>query len=394
MKPLDPILPGNDTWLGVLGGGQLGRMFVHAAQAMGYQVQILEEEDDCPASQVAQKHLRADYTDLDALSNMALQCQAITTEFENVPASSLEYLAQTRTVSPNASAVAIAQDRLQEKKLFTHCATQCGVMPAPHLAIADADAASQDLPAELFPAILKTQRLGYDGKGQIRVSSAAELPAALAQLNGVPCVLEKMLPLAHEISVLVVRGQNGEAKVYAPAENVHRHGILHTSSAPAPHVNRNNLMRAQTCALTIIEELAYVGVLCVEFFVLEDGSLVVNEIAPRPHNSAHYTIDACVTSQFAQQVRALVGLPLGDVRQHSFAMMLNLLGDIWLDASGTQREPNWGQVLAIPGANLHLYGKQVAKAGRKMGHITFTAESAEEAQAKLTQACLMLGITP
>ncbi len=392
--PLHPILPSSDTWLGVLGGGQLGRMFVQAAQTMGYQVQILEQEHGCPASQVAQVHLLAEYDDVDALRNMAQHCQAITTEFENVPASSLEFLAQSRTVAPAAKAVAIAQDRFQEKQLFIRCAAKCGVMPAPHLVIADAQTAQQDIPSDLFPGILKTQRMGYDGKGQIRLQSAAELPAALAQLGGVACILEKMLPLAHEISVLVVRAHNGETKVYAPSENVHRNGILHTSTVPAPHVSQDCLLRAQDCALTIIEELDYVGVLCIEFFVLQDGNLVVNEIAPRPHNSAHYTIDACVTSQFEQQVRALVGLPLGDVRQHSFAMMLNLLGDIWLDANGTQHEPNWGKVLAIPGANLHLYGKKIAKAGRKMGHITITAESSEEVQSKLAQACTLLGIAP
>ena len=207
-------------------------------------------------------------------------------------------------------------------------------------------------------------------------------------------MLEKMLPLAYEISVLAVRGADGQSVVYPIAENVHRDGILFTTTVPSPNVSADCAQRAQAAALAIIARLDYVGVLCIEFFVLQDGSLVVNEMAPRPHNSGHYTIDACVTSQFAQQVRAMARLPLGDARQHSPAVMLNILGDIWFEGEGAAdaREPAWDQVLALPGANLHLYGKREARRGRKMGHVTFVAPTLEEAQDNLRRACRVLGI--
>jgi 5-(carboxyamino)imidazole ribonucleotide synthase len=234
--------------------------------------------------------------------------------------------------------------------------------------------------------------MGYDGKGQVRVTSIEQLRSAYQNLGGVTCVLEKMLPLAYEISVLAARGVDGEAVVYPIAENVHRDGILFTTTVPSPNVSAAIAERAQQAALAIIGELGYVGVLCIEFFVLKDGSLVVNEMAPRPHNSGHYTMDACVTSQFQQQVRAMAQLPLGDVRQHSPTVMLNILGDIWFDASSNQREPAWDKVLALRGAHLHLYGKAEARPGRKMGHVTFVAVTMEEAQANLRAACDILGI--
>jgi 5-(carboxyamino)imidazole ribonucleotide synthase len=212
-------------------------------------------------------------------------------------------------------------------------------------------------------------------------------------MQGVVCVLEKMLPLAYEVSVLAARGADGKSVVYPIAENVHRDGILFSTTVPGPNVSSNCAHKAQQAALAIIAKLDYVGVLCIEFFVLQDGSLVVNEMAPRPHNSGHYTIDACVTSQFAQQVRAMAGLPLGDVRQHSPSVMLNILGDIWFEGdSDIAREPAWDKVLALPGANLHLYGKDDARRGRKMGHVTFVASTLQEAQASFTTACKILGI--
>jgi 5-(carboxyamino)imidazole ribonucleotide synthase len=211
-------------------------------------------------------------------------------------------------------------------------------------------------------------------------------------MNGVACVLEKMLPLAYEVSVLAARGTDGKSVVYPIAENVHRGGILFTTTVPGPNVSADCAKRAQTAALAIIGKLGYVGVLCIEFFVLQDGSLVVNEMAPRPHNSGHYTIDACVTSQFAQQARAMARVPLGDVRQHSPAIMLNLLGDLWYDGE-RMREPAWDRILALPGANLHLYGKNDARRGRKMGHITFVAATLEEAERSLRAACEILRIT-
>jgi 5-(carboxyamino)imidazole ribonucleotide synthase len=288
--------------------------------------------------------------------------------------------------------VSIAQDRILEKRFFVECAPHSGVMPAPHKAIAshaDIDAISDDL----LPGILKTVRMGYDGKGQVRVKTREDVRAAFDKMGGVTCLLEKMLPLAYEVSVLTARGADGASVVYPIAENVHRDGILFTTTVPGPNVSADCAKTAQDAARAMVSQLGYVGVLCIEFFVLQDGSLVVNEMAPRPHNSGHYTIDACVTSQFAQQVRAMARLPLGDTRQHSPAVMLNILGDVWYDGE-TVREPAWDQVLALPGANLHLYGKEEPRRGRKMGHVTFVAPTLAEAQEQLHAACAILGIAP
>jgi len=378
--------------LGVMGGGQLGRMFVHSAQAMGFKVAVLEAAPDSPAGQAADSVIAAGYSDAQGLAQLGQSCVAITTEFENVPAGSLQLLASHAFVAPAASCVAIAQDRIAEKRFLAECAAQSGVAPAPHKTIAgEADiAAIEDV---LLPGILKTVRMGYDGKGQVVVRSRDDVRAALAAMGGVTCLLEKMLPLAYEVSVLTARGADGASVVYPIAENVHRGGILHTTTVPGPNVTDESARQAQAAAKVIVDQLGYVGVLCIEFFVLTDGSLVVNEMAPRPHNSGHYTMDACVTSQFAQQVRAMARLPLGDVRQHSPAVMLNLLGDLWFAAgSDTQREPAWAQVLALPGACLHLYGKEEARHGRKMGHVTFVAPTLAAAQASLQQACAILGL--
>ncbi|RZT08332.1 5-(carboxyamino)imidazole ribonucleotide synthase [Duganella sp. CF402] len=391
---LKPILPQANppAWLGVMGGGQLGRMFVQAAQAMGYQVAVLEPSDACPAGQVAQRLVNAGYNDAAGLDALAAQCAAVTTEFENVPADSLSRLAQSVFVAPNAHGVSVAQDRIAEKSFFVGCAAKSGVMPAPHKVIAsqeDIDAIDDNL----LPGILKTVRMGYDGKGQVRVKSRADVQAAFESMGKVTCLLEKMLPLAYEVSVLTARGHDGESVVYPIAENVHRDGILFTTTVPGPNVSDESALKAQQAAQAIVAELGYVGVLCIEFFVLTDGSLVVNEMAPRPHNSGHYTMDACVTSQFAQQVRAMARLPLGDVRQHSPAVMLNILGDVWFEGdSNDAREPAWDQVLALPGANLHLYGKDDPRRARKMGHLTFIAPTLAQAQQQLNAACAILGI--
>jgi 5-(carboxyamino)imidazole ribonucleotide synthase len=381
------------TWLGVMGGGQLGRMFAHAAQMMGYKVAVLEPAKDCPAGHAADHLLTAGYTDEASLAELAEQCVAVTTEFENVPAQSMAFLAERTFVAPSAGCVSIAQNRIDEKRFFTDCAATSGVMPAPWKPVLSTEDL-ESIPDALFPGILKTVRMGYDGKGQARVKTRDEVRAAFSAMNGVPCVLERMLPLAYEISVLAARGADGQSVVYPIAENVHRDGILFTTTVPGPNVSKETAHKAQDAALAIIAQLGYVGVLCIEFFVLQDGSLVVNEMAPRPHNSGHYTIDACVTSQFAQQVRAMARLPLGDVRQHSPAVMLNILGDVWFaDGSDQPREPAWDKVLALPGANLHLYGKDDARRGRKMGHVTFVAPTLEQAQASLVAACHILGIT-
>jgi 5-(carboxyamino)imidazole ribonucleotide synthase len=387
-----PFLPNaNPTaWLGVMGGGQLGRMFAHAAQAMGYKVAVLEPAADCPAGQVAEHLFNAPYLDAQALDALAARCVAVTTEFENVPAESLARLAQNSFVAPSAHGVSVAQDRIAEKRFFVECAPVSGVMPAPHMTIAsNADVAA--IPDDLLPGILKTVRMGYDGKGQVRVRTRADVQAAFDAMQGVTCLLEKMLPLAYEVSVLTARGADGASVVYPIAENVHRDGILFTTTVPGPNVSDACARRAQDAARAIVAQLGYVGVLCIEFFVLQDGTLVVNEMAPRPHNSGHYTIDACVTSQFAQQVRAMARLPLGDCRQHSPAVMLNILGDAWFDGDAV-REPAWDQVLALPGACLHLYGKDDPRRGRKMGHVTFVAPTLGQASAQLRAACAILGI--
>jgi 5-(carboxyamino)imidazole ribonucleotide synthase len=375
-----------------MGGGQLGRMFVHAAQAMGFKVAVLEPARDCPAGHAADHLICAGYTDGEALKELAAQCVAVTTEFENVPAQSLAALAGDCFVAPSAAAVSVAQDRVAEKKFFTDCAAISGVLPAPHHVV-QSEADIDGIPDALFPGILKTARMGYDGKGQVRVRTREEARAAFTGMKGVICVLEKMLPLAYEVSVLAARGLDGKSVVYPIAENVHRDGILFTTTVPGPNVTSDCAKKAQAAALTIIERLDYVGVLCIEFFVLQDGSLIVNEMAPRPHNSGHYTIDACVTSQFAQQARAMARLPLGDVRQHSPAVMLNILGDLWFEGdSDIAREPAWDKVLALPGAYLHLYGKEEARRGRKMGHVTFVAPTLRDAQQSLRAACGILQI--
>jgi len=381
-----PLLPGAAT-LGVLGGGQLGRMFVHAAQALGYRCVVLDPDAASPAGAVAQDHLKADYLDAAALEELARRCDAITTEFENVPARALEQLARTRVVAPGAAAVAICQDRAREKAHFDASGVAC----APYAVLrAPADLAA--VPDALMPGILKTARLGYDGKGQRRVADRAQLAAAFDELGRVDCVLEQMLPLALELSVLVVRGAGGEVVTYPVQQNLHRDGILAVTEVPAPDVDAALQAQARRSAAAIATGMGYVGVLCVEFFVLKDGRLVVNEMAPRPHNSGHYTMNACDLSQFEMQVRAMAGLPLREPRLHSPVVMLNLLGDLWFDAAGRERAPDWAGVLALPGAELHLYGKAQARPGRKMGHLNVIGATAEEAREHARRACALLGL--
>ncbi len=380
-----PILPG--ATLGVLGGGQLGRMFAHAAQELGYAVAVLDADPHSPAGGVAQHHVAADYLDAEGLRRLAELSAAVTTEFENVPAQALATLAAGRPVAPAADAVAVCQDRAAEKAQFVRCGVPC----APH-AIIETDAQLQAIGEDLLPGILKTARMGYDGKGQVRVRTRAELAEAWRQLKQVPCVLEKMLPLALELSVVVARGRNGQVVHLPVQQNLHRDGILAVTQVPAPDASPEQQAQAIQCAQRIAESVGYVGVLCVEFFVLADGTLVANEMAPRPHNSGHYSIDACDVSQFELQVRTLAGLPLVAPRLHSPAVMLNLLGDLWFDAQGTERTPPWDQVLALPGVHLHLYGKASARPGRKMGHLTVTAASGEAARDVARDVAERLGL--
>ena len=379
------ILPG--ATLGVMGGGQLGRMFVHAAQQMGYFTAVLDPDPASPAGLVSHHHVQTDYLDPQGLAQLGQHSAAITTEFENVPAHALATLATQRPVAPGADAVAVAQDRAREKAHFVRCGVPC----APHAVIETAEQLAA-VGANLLPGILKTARLGYDGKGQARVDSREELAAAWNEMKRVPCVLEKLLPLAAECSVIVARGRDGQMVNLPLQLNLHRGGILAVTQVHEGNLPPAQARQAVEATRAIAEGLAYVGVLCVEFFVLADGSLVVNEMAPRPHNSGHYSMDACDVSQFELQVRALAGLPLAQPRQHSAAVMLNLLGDLWFARGEAEAAPPWGRLLEMPGVHLHLYGKQSARRGRKMGHVNITGPSVESTRATALQAAALLGI--
>jgi 5-(carboxyamino)imidazole ribonucleotide synthase len=353
-KPL-PILPG--ATLGILGGGQLGRMFTIAARTMGYKVMVLDPDFASPAGQMADVHLQADYTDHGALKQLGAACAAVTTEFENVPAASLIELANHCRVSPGAAAVAIAQDRSHEKSWLR----EQGFATAPFALIdseADLDAA---LTATGTPALLKVSRFGYDGKGQARINTLDDARRAFRDFGGQPCVLEGFVKLEREVSVVLARSDSGECALFPVAENRHENGILDVSIVPA-RVPARLAEQAREMARDVAAKLGYVGVMAVEFFVV-GGQLMVNEIAPRPHNSGHYTLDACVTDQFEQQVRALAGLPLGDTRLLSPVAMVNILGDRWHNGG-----PHWDALLSHPAIKLHLYGKEAARPGRKMGH--------------------------
>ncbi len=386
-----PIVP--PATLGVLGGGQLGRMFAQAAQEMGYAVWVLDPDPSSPAGQLANRHLCAAYDDAVALEELAANCAAITTEFENVPADVLRRLGERVPVAPSGEAVAIAQDRIVEKEFLQ----KGGVAVAPYAVIRTADElVSAQARSELFPAILKTARLGYDGKGQIAVKTPDDLAAAWGQLKQVPCVLEQRLPLAFEVSALLARGWDGAVAHYALAQNVHRGGILHTSTVPAPNASVQLTEAAQQAAQKIAEAMDYVGVLCVEFFILQDGALVANEMAPRPHNSGHYTQNACLSSQFEQQVRAMAGLPLGATFQHSPTVMLNILGDVWFDAHDAHdvpRNPDWAGVLAQVDSFVHLYGKAEPRRARKMGHLNFVGKRMEAVLERTEMAMRVLGLS-
>jgi 5-(carboxyamino)imidazole ribonucleotide synthase len=361
------IMP--SAMLGVLGGGQLGRMFVQAAQQMGYPVTVLDPDSGSPAGRVADDFICAGYADQSALEKLGSKCAAITTEFENIPANSLRKLAKSCAVSPDAYSVSVAQNRIAEKQFLSIN----GFTVAPFAVIQQPDDFADQDAADLLPGILKVSQFGYDGKGQVKVASAAEFPVAYAQLNHAVCVLEKFMPLKCEISVVVARGRDGKMATFPVAENQHVNGILDVSIVSA-RISPQLAGKAQEIACQIAKSLNYQGVLCVEFFVLQDDELVINEIAPRPHNSGHYSIDACVTSQFEQQVRTLCGLPLGSTAQLSPAVMINLLGEVWRNG-----DPDWNIVLQHPSAKLHLYGKTEARPGRKMGHFTVLSSDIETA---------------
>jgi len=371
--------------LALLGGGQLGRFFIQAAHELGYRVIVLDPDPDAPAGKLADGHIVANYDNQAALSQLTQQCAAATTEFENVPAAVLAQLAQTMPVSPSAEAVSIAQDRIREKNFLK----DHGFSTAPFIAVeneADLDNASD----HLFPAILKTARFGYDGKGQARVNSIDEAKAAQRDFN-TPCVLEKMMPLNLEVSVVLARSADGECRCFPLAENGHRNGVLDITIVPA----RTTLalqQQAEEIASELASQLDYIGVLTVEFFI-SDGQLLINEIAPRPHNSGHYTIDSNITSQYEQQLRALCHLPLGSAQSHSSSVMVNLLGDLWYPL-GTHHsiEPEWTVLHKIPNLKLHLYGKTVPRQGRKMGHFTILDDDIDTAITTAMAARKAIGI--
>jgi 5-(carboxyamino)imidazole ribonucleotide synthase len=386
----NPILPG--SYLGILGGGQLGRMFTHAAQAMGYKVCVLDPDANSPAGIVADKHIQANYTDSAALKEMASICQAASTEFENVPAKALDELESLGVfVAPRSAGVSIAQDRVAEKKFLATWQKEAGIGPAPYQVL-EKPSDAEKVSTELFPGILKTARMGYDGKGQVTVHDRDELMKAWNGFNQVVCVLEKRMDLAFEVSALVVRGQDDEVVAYPIAQNIHKNGILHTTTVPAPSINSSQEIKIIDAAKEIIRRLDYVGVLCVEFFILKNGEVVANEIAPRPHNSGHYTQNACLTSQFEQQVRAMARLPLGSTELIGPSIMLNILGDEWL-VSGKQEEPSWEKILKAPSAKLHLYGKAEPRVGRKMGHINFVGKTSSAVESVCQEAIRVLKIT-
>ncbi|TIX91383.1 5-(carboxyamino)imidazole ribonucleotide synthase [Rhizobium sp. P44RR-XXIV] len=343
--------------IGIIGGGQLGRMLAMAAARLNFRTIILEEQIDCPAAQVANEQIVAAYDDATALSELVKRCDVVTYEFENVPVTAAEKLALEVPVYPPPKALEMAQDRLTEKGFIN----DCGIPTARFHAVdsqADLEAALADFGGQ---GVLKTRRLGYDGKGQRVYRSAADSPAGgYAALGGVPLILESFVSFEREISIIAARGIDGTIACYDPAENVHRDGILHTSTLPAA-ISDETAAAAREAARKILEALGYVGVIGIEFFALADGSLIANEMAPRVHNSGHWTEAACVISQFEQHIRAVAGLPLGNPQRHSDCVMTNLIGDDILAL------PEW---LRLDGAFVHLYGKTEARPGRKMGHVT------------------------
>lgn len=368
------ISPGST--LGVLGSGQLGRMFAIAARRLGYRVHVLSPDDDTPTGQVADLEIRAPYDDLDAVAAFARGASVVTFEFENVPAETAETCARYAPVRPGGNVLHTTQNRIREKSFLRHA----GIPVTPFWPIRPADDLQAALAAAGYPAVLKTAAWGYDGKGQAKIASPTDARDAQARFAGQELILEAFIDFDCEISVVAARASDGQIVTYEPSLNSHSNHILDVSVAPAG-IAPKITAAAQDIARQIMQRLEVVGVLCVEFFVDRCGGLLVNELAPRPHNSGHLTIDACTTCQFEQQVRAVCGLPLGSSRQHRPAAMANLLGDLW-----QSQPPNWPAALALPDVKLHLYGKAEARPGRKMGHLTVLANSPDEAAARVRLA--------
>ncbi len=361
------ILPG--ATIGMLGGGQLGRLFAMSARSLGYRVCVLESDPNSPAGQIADEHIQAAYDDEGALNRLGDICDVVTTEFENIPADVLESLARKTLVRPSSAAIINAQDRIIENAFIR----ECGLLTTAYGVIETSSDIAIAVDEIEFPCILKTARLGYDGKGQVTANNIEEVRTAYRELGDIPCVLEQKADLDTEISVILGRNSKGESQCFPVAENIHVDGILFKSIVPA-QVDESIAAAAQVAAKRIADKLEYIGVLAVEFFITKQGALLVNEIAPRTHNSGHYTLDACVTSQFEQQLRMVCDLPFGDTRLLSSVVMVNMLGDLWGDS-----QPNWQALLESSATKLHLYGKKAARSGRKMGHYCVLAENTEVA---------------
>ncbi len=364
---MNVILPGSS--IGILGGGQLARMLSLAAKPMGYKMIVLDPDPNCPASSVCDEVIAANFDDAVALEKLASVCDVVTLEFENVPASGLAILEAKVPLRPSAKVLEIARNRILEKQFLN----DIGVQTAKWAAVRFMDDLEPAIGLVGLPAILKTATLGYDGKGQVRVTNLEEVKTAFSRF-GMNCVLEGLVAFDLEISVIVARSSRGEARAFSPFENAHANGILDVTTIPA-NISESVAREAEKIALEVAAKLEVIGLLTIEMFVTKDARVLVNELAPRPHNSGHLTIEACPTSQFEQAIRAVCGLPLGNVVPHSSAAMTNLLGDLWQNAV-----PNWNAALEIPDTHLHLYGKLEARAGRKMGHITVLGESVQEAR--------------
>lgn len=376
----EPVLPGSAV--GVLGSGQLGRMFAIAARRMGYRVHTLSPDEDTPTGQVADLEINAPYEDLDAVCEFASAVSVVTFEFENVPAETAAAAAACAPVRPSGYVLHATQHRLREKTFLS----QAGLPVTPFRRVASLEDLARAAKELGLPAILKTADFGYDGKGQFRITSCSDFAAAWRAVGEREAVLEALIDFDCEISVVAARTDDGEFVHYGAIENHHVNGILDLSIAPA-RVPETVTRDAVEIARAVLEKLEVVGVLCVEFFVGKDGRLLINELAPRPHNSGHFTFDANLTSQFEQQLRTVCLLPLGDVTQFRPAAMANLLGDLWADA-----DPDWSAALATPDVKLHLYGKLTPRSGRKMGHLTALAKSPEQALADVQRARELLRV--
>lgn len=362
------ILPG--ATLGMLGGGQLGRMFTVAARTMGYRVIVLDPDPDSPAGRIADEHLHASYTDRWALDQLGASCAAVSTEFENIPADALRALEVLTIVRPASGVLEVTQNRIREKTFLR----EAGFATAAFAVVEDEAALEQAMALIGSPAILKRAAFGYDGKGQAACSTIEQAHEAFREMGSVACVLEERIDLAVELSAIIARSSRGQITCYPVAENIHTGGILDTTMVPA-RVGPDLVRAVEETAGGIGEALDYCGVMAVEFFLDTTGRLLVNEIAPRPHNSGHYTLDACVTSQFEQQLRMICELPAGSTAMRSPTVMVNLLGDLW-----AQGVPPWGELLVDPCVKLHLYGKRAARPGRKMGHFSVLGKDLEEAR--------------